>query len=211
MNKVLKEIQNKSAIDILNEYSSELTYPINIVDIARKRGFNVGGINFLDLENEDEFKKLVRDKGHILGAVFLDETNSQILYNTELIEDVRFTNLSGEEKKINLRKRQRFTVAHEIAHCALHMKSNEKIHIEFRDDQANISDPKEREANVFAGELLMPTKMMIKIGELCNYDFPIDFLSESFFVSHNVVRARIQYLVETKVFPKNTTVYETVS
>lgn len=211
MNKVLKEIEHKSATDVLKEYSSELTYPINIVDIARKRGFKVVGINFFDLEKEKEFKDLVRDRGHILGAVFIDEENAKILYNTELIEDGRFSGLSEEEKKDNLRKRQRFTVAHEIAHCALHMSSKEKIHIEFRNDQTNIFDPKEQEANVFAGELLMPTNIMIKIGEMCNYDFPIDLLSESFFVSHNVTKARIRHLVATNVFPKTTKVYETVS
>ena len=51
MNSVLTNIQNKSAVDILNEYNSELIYPINIVDIARKRGFTVSGLNFVDLEN----------------------------------------------------------------------------------------------------------------------------------------------------------------
>ena len=210
MNSVLTNIQNKSVMDILNEYNSELIYPINIVDIARKRGFKVVGINFFDLEKEKEFKDLVRDRGHILGAVFIDEENAKILYNTELIEDGRFSGLSEEEKKDHLQKRQRFTVAHEIAHCALHMSPKEKIHIEFRNDKTNMLDSKEQEANVFAGELLMPTNIMIKIGEMCNYDFPIDLLSESFFVSRNVVRARIRSLVETGVFPGAATMYETV-
>lgn len=211
MNSVLTNIQNKSAMDILNEYNSELIYPINIVDIARKRGFTVSGLNFVDLENEDVFKELVHDRGHILGAVFIDDKYAQILYNTELIEDGRFVDLSEDEKKDNLKKRQRFTVAHEIAHCALHMSSNDTVHIEFRNDQANNQNIRERQANIFAGELLMPTEIMLKIGKLCNYRFPIDSLSESFFVSRNVVRARIRYLVETGVFPSNATMYETVS
>ena len=210
INKVLKEIEHKSATDVLKEYSSELTYPINIVDIARKHGFEVVGINFFDLEKEKEFKDLVSDKGHILGAVFIDKENAKILYNTELIEDGRFSGLSEEEKKDNLRKRQRFTVAHEIAHCALHMSPNDTLHIEFRNDQANNQNIRERQANIFAGELLMPTEIMLKIGKICNYRFPIDSLSESFFVSRNVVRARIRSLVETGVFPGAATMYETV-
>lgn len=211
MNRIIKRVQNKSATDILQSYSEELSYPIDIVGIASKFGFSVSGINFTELEKNDVFKDLVDSRGHILGAVYIDSEDAQILYNTELIDDGRFSGLSDEKKKENLRKRQRFTVAHEIAHCCLHMSSEETVHIEFRNDQANNTNAKEKAANIFAGELLMPTKIMVALGDVFNYRFPVNKLSELFFVSRNVVRARIQHLVDEGVFPKKTMLYEMVN
>lgn len=56
--------------------------------------------------------------------------------------------------------RQRFTIAHELAHFVLHQST--EIHVDrgfrvqFRLDQAASNDPDEVEANLFAAELLMP-------------------------------------------------------
>ena len=58
--------------------------------------------------------------------------------------------------------RQRFTVAHEIGHLALgHLSSGVTL---YRDSASNFSsasfDPKEREANAFAAQLLMPANTL---------------------------------------------------
>lgn len=57
--------------------------------------------------------------------------------------------------------RQRFTVAHELGHYALNHGSA------FRDDASSFSsgnrDPKERQANQFAAELLMPKDALVRI------------------------------------------------
>lgn len=58
--------------------------------------------------------------------------------------------------------RQRFTLAHELAHVWLHRKDLEKaVHVDkgsLRRDRVSAqgTDSKEREANAFAAELLMP-------------------------------------------------------
>jgi len=58
--------------------------------------------------------------------------------------------------KSDLDKRQRFTLAHEIGHIVLHdQKSKEEI-VDYRKDILNPQGTKEREANKFAAELLMP-------------------------------------------------------
>lgn len=65
------------------------------------------------------------------------------------------------------RARQRFTIAHELGHFHLHRDQAEALHVDHRGSGFEIhardsrskdgSDPKEVEANAFAGELLMPT------------------------------------------------------
>lgn len=71
--------------------------------------------------------------------------------------------------------RQRFTIAHEIAHFHLEHAREEHVDREFtvlmRDENsAMATDPKEIEANRFAAELLMPEEMIIgdfvKIGRI---------------------------------------------
>lgn len=62
------------------------------------------------------------------------------------------------------RRRQRFTVAHEIGHMALHRDEN-KLRvdsvIQFRDPLSALgTDPQERDANAFAVALLMPAKVV---------------------------------------------------
>ena len=49
--------------------------------------------------------------------------------------------------------RQRFTIAHEIAHCCLHNDALEINHLELRTNNVSL---KERDANIFAGELQIP-------------------------------------------------------
>lgn len=62
--------------------------------------------------------------------------------------------------------RQRFTIAHELAHHILHPNMPSVIVDEhlffFREDSASSKiDPLEVEANAFAATLLMPTKMLV--------------------------------------------------
>lgn len=63
--------------------------------------------------------------------------------------------------------RQRFTVAHELGHFLLHAGSSDEVHVDrgfdvkFRDDLSSQgTDPEEREANLFAAELLMPRRFL---------------------------------------------------
>ncbi len=63
--------------------------------------------------------------------------------------------------------RQRFTIAHEIAHFRLH-KTNEQAHLDEdfrvykRDKKSSLAtDPNEIEANQYAAELLMPQKFLL--------------------------------------------------
>jgi Zn-dependent peptidase ImmA (M78 family) len=68
---------------------------------------------------------------------------------------------------IDAPNRQRFTIAHEIAHLLLHkdesLHVDEKSPIGLRNEQSSkATDAKEIEANQFAAELLMPFKFLEK-------------------------------------------------
>ncbi len=56
--------------------------------------------------------------------------------------------------------RRRFTLAHEVGHWVLHHRRRPgaagDVHVLHRDHTPGSRDPKEREANTFAAELLMP-------------------------------------------------------
>jgi Zn-dependent peptidase ImmA (M78 family) len=77
--------------------------------------------------------------------------------------------------------RQRFTIAHELGHFVLHVKSNEGLFIDkkyavhHRDSKSSLGTvDTEREANLFASALLMPRSLVRELLE----DYQVDFLDE---------------------------------
>lgn len=102
----------------------------------------------------------------------------------------------GEEQKWiirvnkrNSRQRQRFTVAHEIAHYLLHI---EEIGREITDDtfyRSELSDEREREANRLAAEILMPWSLIRKA--IHDGIKSPDRLAESFGVSSAAMHVRL--------------------
>jgi Zn-dependent peptidase ImmA (M78 family) len=79
--------------------------------------------------------------------------------------------------------RQRFTIAHELGHFLLHVRSGVHVdptesgpHIVFRDGLSSEgTDTAEVEANVFASELLMPAQTVLKDLEEVG---PLDLLDD---------------------------------
>ncbi|WCL51257.1 ImmA/IrrE family metallo-endopeptidase [Leptospira sp. GIMC2001] len=108
--------------------------------------------------------------------------------------------------------RQRFSIAHEIGHFVLHHLDG-KVHMDkkvfFRQDIPNKEDAKkEREANLFAAELLMPSDILL--NKFVNHDSRVileywdndDFLNQlavEFKVSLPAMVIRLQ---ELKLIPK---------
>ena len=88
--------------------------------------------------------------------------------------------------------RRRFTMAHEIAHCCLHTDTLTDKHIELRSSKTQ-NDPREYNANVFAGELLIPESSLKMIYEQLLVP-SLSGLSVIFQVSTNVMAKRLDYL-----------------
>lgn len=119
-------------------------------------------------------------------------------------------NISGyydfEEKAIFVNqhefiKRQQFTIAHELGHAVLHeewVKSSDYTCL-YRDQLIKpANDPKEQEANEFAGNLLVPTFMLgsyyeeLKNSQSFLHEDIIQKMSDIFFVSMPVIRIRLE-------------------
>lgn len=104
--------------------------------------------------------------------------------------------------------RQRFTLAHELAHVCLHRRELERaVHVDrgsLRRDAlaAEGVDPIEIEANAFAAEFLMPTGLLIPVLERHPVDLEDDdavaSLAKRFRVSDAAMRYRLNSLGESE-------------
>jgi Zn-dependent peptidase ImmA (M78 family) len=97
--------------------------------------------------------------------------------------------------------RQRFTVAHELAHFFLHkgmrLHIDKNIWVNWRDDESSKAVQwEEIQANQFAAELLMPTAFLMrdlnKIGRM--NDHLVQFLSRKYRVSSQAMDIRLNNL-----------------
>lgn len=99
--------------------------------------------------------------------------------------------------------RQRFTIAHELAHLLLH--KDEQLHVDerspirFRDTMSSRAvDRTEIEANQFAAELLMPFDLLTgeisKLPERMSTEDGIRLLAERFLVSEQAMTFRLSGL-----------------
>ncbi len=177
VDRLLAKLQDKKAEDLIKRYELDKVIPVDLNELINDCNINLFPTDFSELENNPVIATTVNQKGAILGAVYIDN-DIKILY-----------------KKDDPIHRQRFTIAHEIAHCCLNAH-NLAIdgHIEYRTDLETF-DPlsPEYKANVFAGELLVPESVLLSI-----YKFKIvpdiGVLSELFNVSKNVMKERLKTL-----------------
>lgn len=169
----LEMLTQSTPSDLVYKFALDNKFPINIRELLNKLDIKVIPYDFSNLE-KNLYKNQVMERGVILGAVVSTKDEIGIFY-----------------RKDDPEVRIRFTLAHELAHCCLH-PDDVKEHIEFRNDSKN-PDAKEYEANVFAGELLIPEEpLKYAITNLINPK--IEYLTEIFGVSAHVMQARLDYL-----------------
>ncbi len=172
---ILRKIRNKTPYDLLAEYDVSQKPPVDISKLLENIGISTIAKDFSEIEHLME-----ADAGSILGAAFSNGNNLAIFY-----------------KKNESLHRKKFTIAHELAHCCLDCPNDESSHIEFRLGPCmNLSDEdikKEERANVFAGQLLIPSAPLITY-----YDKMIvpslTELAKIFDVSSSVMSARLDFL-----------------
>jgi Zn-dependent peptidase ImmA (M78 family) len=97
--------------------------------------------------------------------------------------------------------RQRFTLAHELAHHVLHRDYlTENVHVDTtvltRNERSSTgADRKEVEANAFAAELLMPQPQLRRLGKVdVNDDVKLADLARTFKVSPTAMAIRLENL-----------------
>ena len=109
--------------------------PVKIFDLARALG--------LEVYRTDELPE------DVSGCIDRQEDDSYVI----------FTN-----KKHHINRR-RFTAAHEVAHYVLHRNLIEDGIVDDTLYRSKLSGPLEREANIYAAELLMPRHLILKAIE----------------------------------------------
>ena len=173
MCQTLKKIMGKSPEELLSITGQENSIPVDVSTILHHLQISEIKMNFSQIEqalNLDDAKK-----GTISGMVLLSEDNVGIFFN--------------EEDTLN---RQRFTIAHELAHCCLDGEELMKNHIEFRFD-IDSDDASEVAANTFAGKLLVPEKSLKKVYEQLSIPV-VESLAKIFQVSQAVMKERLKML-----------------
>lgn len=170
---ILKKIKNKTPLELLEENSIKLKPPIDIALLLDKLGISSISKDFTEIE-----KKANCQNGEILGAAISVGENLAIFY-----------------KKSDTYHRKIFTIAHELGHCCKHTDNLKIAHIELRTSHCieDCNEEHECEANIFAGELLIPESVLLPIYN--KFVLPsLKALSDIFNVSTTVMAARLDYL-----------------
>lgn len=201
---ILNKLRGKTAQDILKEYWKEDVVPVNIKLILERIGISYEKSDFKDLcENVGSIKaEITRRKEQnkstqIDGVVFASKEEGHDFLNIFYRKN-KFEGMSPEDA-IHAEHRARFTLAHELAHCCQSSEDvqNGKIEglfIDFRFSEDFMEEnEKERRANEFAGELLIPLDKLLEILKKFP-DMPVSLLSEHFHVSKRVMSARLRAL-----------------
>lgn len=178
MCKPISDIRNKSAQDLLQMSGQIDKVPIDLKALLSKLKISCLARDFTSLEIARRKADDTSEVNPILGALVTNGDHAVIFYRQEDQKDGH---------------RYRFTIAHELAHaCLAHYPIEQKtVHITYRHEKTDSS--KEIDANIFAGELLVPEKMLRKV--ISDLIFPsVQALADVFAVSKTVMFARLEYL-----------------
>ncbi len=176
---ILERIRNKTPDRLFIEYDIDpLSIPVDLSKLVEKIGISTIAKDFTLLEKEQDV-----EEGTLIGAAISKGNDLAIFY-----------------KESDSLHRKKFTIAHELAHCCLDCPTNESNHIDYRIEPFVYNElyrpdelEKERRANIFAGNLLIPQKALEKVYK----DMLIPSLSklaEIFDVSVSVMAARLDHL-----------------
>jgi Zn-dependent peptidase ImmA (M78 family) len=93
--------------------------------------------------------------------------------------------------KNDTQARKLFTIAHELGHWLLHRKMflehPDKYPVLPRFQKVDIHNKYEREANLFAAHLLVPTRLLLPVK-----DYPVSRLADIFAVSKQMMEIRLK-------------------
>ena len=158
----------KKAKEVLDEYGKG-SFPVDVTDMCNKLSIRIFYRDLKELEAKANRK--------ISGLIYVNKSKDAFADKERFI----FINDNDPET------RQKFTLAHELGHFFLHMKDDaDGVIISFRGDK----NPIEREADIFAAELLMPKHLIEQ--EHRDIPFPTaSYLASQFGVSKEAMRYRL--------------------
>lgn len=153
-------------------------YPVNIVDICNNLGIKV-------------FEEYL--PANVSGFIGIDslEKSFQTKYKTDAVIVVNLADSA---------KRRRFTIAHELAHYVLHKGEDEKLYAH-RDVVDTPQRGIEREANIFASNILMPKELVEHALDILQeemifstFEEKVEYIADHFKVSKQAARVRLEEL-----------------
>lgn len=182
MCKKLEELSKLKIEDLYDLFEDEfLNPPVSIHKILDKLQVAYGALDFSTLSGKINDIVLPDQADMVMGAVAAYSEKEHGKDSVEITVNVK-----------DSYHRQRFTLAHELAHCMLHSDSLKNGRLELRTSLTS-DDTREKSANILAGKILIPEKLL----KLAYINMPIPFLpslAEKFDVSENVMAARLEYL-----------------
>ena len=168
MCKKLDELCGKTPEQLLMQCGENYKIPVDVDLLIKKLGIALIPDTFEEIEK-------AHDEGEIWGLVLESGDDVGIFYKSTV----------GDHKR-------RFTIAHELGHCCNDSEILRDGYIEYRKEM-NSDIPREKMANVFAGELLMPRDSLeYAIQRLRKPS--LKGLADLFEVSTQVMRARLEHL-----------------
>lgn len=174
MSQILKYIYKKSPEQLLIDNNISFNPPIDLKRLIKNLNINVKEKDFSEIEIKSGLPK-----DSILGATLLIDDYLMLYYK------------KYDNKRNN--HGERFTLAHELGHCALHAEDLKINHLELRNEIFNKNNKKEWDANTYAGKLLIPQKSLMYIYNRLLIP-SLKTLAEIFDVSTGVMKERLEEL-----------------
>lgn len=159
----------KKVNEILEQHGKDV-FPVDVAEICKKHSIQIFRRDLQEIE--------LKAKRKISGFIYVNKAKDESPNKERCI----FINENDPET------RQNFTLAHELGHFFLHMQNDsDGVIISFRGDR----NPIEREADIFASELLMPKELVER--EYRKIPFPtVSYLASEFGVSKEAMRYRLE-------------------
>ena len=167
----ITDLYNQTEDWILSVCEQDNSVPVDLDKILDTFNISAVPMDFSNIENNLTGNLA---NAEILGALITSDNNTTIFYSDKHEKDSH---------------RNRFTIAHEIAHCCI---QGQGPHVEFGIKGIKL-DETEMLANIFAGALLIPEKNLNKIIDQLILP-SLHTLADIFEVSENVMKARLSYL-----------------
>ena len=166
MCKKLAEIHGKTAESLLGHVTS---VPVDMIQVLKDLEIECQCVDFARLQH-----RLPLKEPNVVGLAYAKGNELAIFYSNQL--DPAYA---------------RFTLAHELGHCCLHMSVDSAFHVEMQTipdvwyKAGRLATPftnkKEEEADRFARELLIPTTLLVRVLSTVN-NVSVESLSDFFSV-----------------------------
>lgn len=185
---ILKNIESISNMSISELYQTcgiGKSMPISFDRLTKTFKINIIGTDFSYISNLPNVKKLIGNRGDILGMVSIQDQYANIYYNNNPSVDI---------------PKQRFVIAHELAHCVNHYNAlSESGHFEFskklnlNNEGVMANSTNEQICDKFARDFLIPSDSLIRVYGIVD-EPKVKHLANLFLVPEEEMKKKLEEL-----------------